>query len=53
MKKIFLILALVLCLAGCVSKCARWQAENDKKALESCAMVHNVETCKMWQARGY
>lgn len=53
MKNILVIVALVLCVAGCVSKCAKWQAENDQKALESCKMIHSDEQCRAWIGRGY
>lgn len=53
MKNIFLILAIVLCLAGGLTQCAKWQAENDKKALESCKMIHSDAQCNAWMIRGY
>ena len=53
MKNIFLCVALVLCLAGGLTKIAEWQAENDKKALESCKMINSDEQCRAWIGRGY
>ena len=43
LKNIFLIVALVLCLAGGLTQCAKWQAETDKKRLNL------VQWCTMWR----
>ena len=53
MKSILVVILVVLCCGWLCTRCARWSAEKEAQALESCKIVHSAEQCEAWAGRGY